>query len=152
MIFYIDQHTDSFILMLRFADMKQTAAAVGNWEAANAKIRASDAKVDQIMFVWPLLEPRVLSRIMSMREMSLANTALTIQAAPPHLWSFTREEDSNVVAELLTVANFIFVAKVLIIAKMPETAQQAEASEFLPQPGVSILPYPFLRVLIYLWL
>ena len=70
-----------------------------------------------------------------MRMMSWTNTTTTIQAAPVVLWAWTREEDGDVVAEFGSVRNYTCLAKALIIARIPETVQQAEASEFLPQPG-----------------
>lgn len=133
-----DKFTGQFhdlILMVRFADMLQMAAATEDWEAACAKVQAPDATLYQIFYVWPLLESQLFSRILTMRMMSWANATITIQAAPVVLWGWTREEDGDFVAEFSSVSSFSFMAKALIIARMPGTVQQAEASEFLPQPG-----------------
>jgi hypothetical protein len=124
-----------FILQVRFADMVQMAAAIKDWEAVSAKVQAPDATLYPINSVWPLLESQLLSRILSMRMMSWTNATTTIQAAPVVLWGWTREEDGDVVAEFGSVRNYILMAKALIIARIPDTVQQAEASEFLPQPG-----------------
>jgi hypothetical protein len=124
------------ILMVRFADVIQMATAFEDWEAASTKVQAPDATLYSITYVWPLLESQLLSRILTMRMVSWTNVATAIQAAPVVLWGWTREEDGAIVAEFVSVKNFDFMAKALILARMPETVQQAEASEFLPQPGV----------------
>jgi hypothetical protein len=126
---------NDLILMVRFADMLQMAAAAEDWEAACAKVQAPDATLYQVSYVWPLLESQLFSRILTMRIMSWANATITVQAAPVVLWGWTREEDGDFVADFASVRNYNFMAKALIIAKMPATVQQAEASGFLPQPG-----------------
>lgn len=67
-------------------------------------------------------------------SLSWGNVAATIEQGPEHPWTYTREEEGKKLS-YVSMCSHICLIQMTVLAKLPNTVQQAAAMDTLPEAG-----------------
>jgi len=124
------------IMLDRFADVPNTLRFIDIWLAADAQAKAAGLQNFEppSTSAWPRLPAAVLQTSMAMWQVSWLNAAEEFSKLPPDKFAWTREVEGGRNVFCLARAASLMHAKLTILAKLPHTVQQSEATDFLPSP------------------
>ena len=134
-----DQFSADFtplIILDRFADVPNTLRFIDIWLVADAQAKAAGLQSWEALSanVWPRLPAAVLQTSMAVWQVSWLNAAEESSKLPPNKWAWTREVEGGREVFCAARASVSMNAKLTILAKLPHTVQQSEATDFLPSP------------------
>ena len=124
------------ITLDRFADVPNTLRFIDIWLVADAQAKAAGLQSWETLSTntWPRLPAAVLQTSMAVWQVSWLNAAEESSKLPTNKFAWTREVEGGRDVLFAARASISMNAKLTILAKLPHTVQQSEATDFLPSP------------------
>ena len=139
----VARHFDNFsalftplVILDRFADVPNTLRFIDIWLVADAQAKAAGLQSWETpsTTAWPRLPAAVLQTSMAVWQVSWLNAAEESSKLPTFKYAWTREVEGGREVFFAARASTSMNAKLTILAKLPHTVQQSEATDFLPSP------------------